>query len=204
MIGFLKGPEWALPVMSFIDENCIIFDSEEENKLAYMDIYAAFRMMVESLMELHLQDMGCTTEQFAQLCATCGSTNVGREVVEQILAVDDFVSFKKMMVKRNMELELESLKALQALSERLASGQGGTFPDDGSEEDSFERQLQVQDWSCPQQPVEMCRGKAGRAVGECVDNLHPPSLLMRTLPQLHEHAYQPGRLPNHHPLYKPN
>ena len=27
VLGFLKSPGWALPVMSFIDENCIVFDS---------------------------------------------------------------------------------------------------------------------------------------------------------------------------------
>lgn len=36
---FLKGPEWAVPVWDFIDDNCIVFDSEDENKLAYIDIF---------------------------------------------------------------------------------------------------------------------------------------------------------------------
>ena len=27
VLGFLKSPGWALPVMSFIDDNCIVFDS---------------------------------------------------------------------------------------------------------------------------------------------------------------------------------
>ena len=65
------------------------------------------------------------------------------EVLEQILAVDDFVSFKKMMVKRNMELELEAMKALQSLSARIAeegSGSGGEQEEPG--DDDFEAQLQ--------------------------------------------------------------
>ena len=32
---FLKGANWAVPVWDFIDDNCIVFDSEEENKLEY-------------------------------------------------------------------------------------------------------------------------------------------------------------------------
>ena len=56
-------------------------------------------------------------DAFAELCATYGTTDVGKEVLEQILAVDDFLSFKTMMVKRNMELELESLRALQELTD---------------------------------------------------------------------------------------
>ena len=56
--GFLRGPAWALPVMSFIDENCIIFDGDAEHKFAYTAIYEAFKELVDSLLEAHLQDIG--------------------------------------------------------------------------------------------------------------------------------------------------
>ena len=141
---FLKGPEWAVPVWDFIDDNCIVFDSEDENKLAYIDIFNAFREMVDSLLGMHLANMGCGAEDFAALCNQYSTTDAGREVLEQILAVDDFVSFKKMMVKRNMELELESLKALQNLSEKLEdeAANGEAPPPEQAEEDDFEAQLQ--------------------------------------------------------------
>ena len=70
---FLKGPDWAVPVWDFIDENCIIFDSEEENKLAYHDSFNLFREMVEGLLGMHLTDMGCSMDAFAELCATYGT-----------------------------------------------------------------------------------------------------------------------------------
>ena len=120
-------------------------DAEDENKLAYMDIYSAFRDMVDSLLEMHLEDLGVTAEQFAAVCEAAASQQVGMEVLEQILAVDDFVSFRKMMVKRNMELELEAMKALQLLSSRIAaegsSGGGGEQEVPG--EDDFEARLQL-------------------------------------------------------------
>ena len=47
---YLKGPEWAVPVWDFIDENCIVFDSEEENKMEYTSIFNLFREMVEHRM----------------------------------------------------------------------------------------------------------------------------------------------------------
>ena len=138
---FLKGPDWAVPVWDFIDENCIIFDSEEENKLAYHDSFNLFREMVEGLLGMHLTDMGCSMDAFAELCATYGTTDVGKEVLEQILAVDDFLSFKTMMVKRNMELELESLRALQELTDKVEGGETEQEPD--ADEDDFEAQLKV-------------------------------------------------------------
>ena len=109
-----------------------------------MDIYAAFRDMVDSLLEMHLEDMGVTGEQFAAVCEAAAQQQVGMEVLEQILAVDDFVSFKKMMVKRNMELELEAMKALQSLSTRIAAeGSGGGGEQEEPGEDDFEAQLQL-------------------------------------------------------------
>lgn len=35
IIGFLRSPRWKTPIMSFIDDKCICFDSEEENKLEF-------------------------------------------------------------------------------------------------------------------------------------------------------------------------
>lgn len=35
ILSFFHSAEWKLPIVSFIDENCIVFDSEDENKLEY-------------------------------------------------------------------------------------------------------------------------------------------------------------------------
>ena len=58
MTQFLKGPEWGMPVWDFIDENCIIFDGDAEHKFASTAIYEAFKELVDSLQEAHLQDIG--------------------------------------------------------------------------------------------------------------------------------------------------
>jgi hypothetical protein len=39
IIGFLRSPRWKTPVMSFLDDNCINFDNEEENKLEFTAIH---------------------------------------------------------------------------------------------------------------------------------------------------------------------
>lgn len=39
IINFLRSPRWKTPIMSFLDEYCIIFDSEDENKLEYTPIH---------------------------------------------------------------------------------------------------------------------------------------------------------------------
>lgn len=34
-----KAPSWEGPLQSFIDEKCIVFDNDDENKLAYTEIH---------------------------------------------------------------------------------------------------------------------------------------------------------------------
>jgi len=133
--GFLSSPGWALPVMSFIDENCVVFDDDDESQLAYTDIYGAFKEMVEMLLEMHLAAMGVTVEQFVGVVQKLAHTEAGRETVEQLLAVDDYQSFEKMMVKRNRELELEALKALESLSRRSAADAGAPAAEVGEVEE---------------------------------------------------------------------
>ena len=109
-----------------------------------MDIYTAFRDMVDSLLEMHLEELGVTGEQFAAVCEAAAQQQVGMEVLEQILAVDDFVSFKKMMVKRNMELEYESLRGLQSLSDQVEAGAPTELPADPDESDGeFEAEMKA-------------------------------------------------------------
>jgi len=39
ILQFLKSPGWKVPILSFIDERCVVFDSEEENKFSYTEIH---------------------------------------------------------------------------------------------------------------------------------------------------------------------
>lgn len=38
-LQFLASPGWKIPIMSFIDEKCYVFDADEENKLEYTKIH---------------------------------------------------------------------------------------------------------------------------------------------------------------------
>jgi hypothetical protein len=62
IIGFLRSPRWKTPVMSFLDEYCIQFDNEEENKLEFTSIHVQFKKLVEGLLEELMNDLGVTDE----------------------------------------------------------------------------------------------------------------------------------------------
>ncbi|KAK1940442.1 Cilia- and flagella-associated protein 36 [Phytophthora citrophthora] len=123
VLNLFRSPAWELPIMCFIDDNCASFDTDEENKFIYTELHLQFRELVETVLGSHLAEMGLTATDFATICekqrdseraAGCSvSDGVSADVVNQILAMDDFLSFKKLMVKRNLELELEAIKELR-------------------------------------------------------------------------------------------
>ena len=46
--------------MSFIDEHCIVFDSEDENKLEYTQIHGNFKKLVEEMLGELMAELGVT------------------------------------------------------------------------------------------------------------------------------------------------
>jgi hypothetical protein len=49
-----------------------------------------------------------------------------RKIFEQILIVDNFLVFKKLMVKRNKELEIEALKEMERIEKGGKPSTGGS------------------------------------------------------------------------------
>lgn len=51
-----------------------------------------------------MRDLGVTDEQFVKACEKASQNPVHQKIVDQILAVDNYLAFKKLMVKRNNEM----------------------------------------------------------------------------------------------------
>ena len=57
-----------------------------------------------------MKELGVTDEQFVQACEKASANPVHKKIVDQITAVDNFVAFKKLMVKRNMDFNQQVLE----------------------------------------------------------------------------------------------
>ncbi|GLC36117.1 hypothetical protein PLESTB_001378900 [Pleodorina starrii] len=123
VVEFLKGPMYINPLMSFIDERCLIFTPEEENKLEYTTCHNEFKDLVDRLLTDFLADLGVGPDDFYQTVAAAQETDqLTSFVVQTILTVDDFLMFKAMMVRRNIDLTTQVLEAVeQAWLESQAS-----------------------------------------------------------------------------------
>lgn len=96
-----------VPLLGFIDEKCIIFDTEEENKFEYSHIHEEFKHQVDAMLTEFLEELGVSPEDFLSVVQN-RSSGLNSFVVNSILVVDDFQLFKAMMVKRNMDLTKEA------------------------------------------------------------------------------------------------
>ena len=57
---------------------------------------------------------------FYEACASNRfKSDINKAVYDQMVAMDDFLTFKKLMVRRNMQLELEAVRAMQSANEML-------------------------------------------------------------------------------------
>jgi hypothetical protein len=81
------------------------------------DIHREFKEHIEALLSSNLGELGITPEFFFEACsAGRNSRDINRVVYDRMIAMDDFLTFKKIMVKRNMELQLETIRSMKALA----------------------------------------------------------------------------------------
>lgn len=59
-----------------------------------------------------IKDLGITEEQFVNACDAADKKEENKKIISQLLSVDDFIAFKKLMLQRNKELNERALKYL--------------------------------------------------------------------------------------------
>lgn len=110
-LQFLESDKFDAAVMDFIDEKCFYFENTEENKFVYTDIHNEFREHIEALISSNLGELGITTELFLDSCSKSrNNRDINQVVFERLTAIDDFQTFKKVMSKRNIELQIEAMQ----------------------------------------------------------------------------------------------
>ena len=69
---------------------------------------------MEDLLAELMAELGVTDEQFVAACdkASESGNPIHKKIVDQIMAVDNFLAFKRLMAKRNAELNEQALRML--------------------------------------------------------------------------------------------
>jgi len=111
VVSIMKSPTWVTPIAQFIDDWCGIFVDTEENELRFTTCHNAFKQLVNDLLVAHLLEVSITPEEFDRFCerGLADNTRLHRVLVEQLLCVDDFLTFKAMMARQNADLHREAI-----------------------------------------------------------------------------------------------
>lgn len=119
--AYFQSPRWQTPVQSFIESNCIYFEADRNNDNAEnRRIHKVFTKMIDKLMQTLLSEIGINQKQFIDACHKAKTNKNHWKIVKQILLVEDFHEFEKIMIKRNNELEKKAYSLmLQQEEERL-------------------------------------------------------------------------------------
>ncbi|KAF6320964.1 cilia and flagella associated protein 36 [Rhinolophus ferrumequinum] len=127
--GFLRSPDWTIPILDFVEQKCEVFDDEEESKLTYTEIHQEYRKLVEKLLESYFKEIGINEDQFQEACISpLAKTRTSQAILQPVLAAEDFTIFKAMMVQKNIEMQLQAIRIIQE--------RNGVLPDcltDGSD-----------------------------------------------------------------------
>ncbi|NXP48301.1 CFA36 protein, partial [Heliornis fulica] len=99
-----------------------VFDDEEESKLSYTEIYQEYQALVEKLLEDYLKEVGINEEKFQEAFSSpLAKTHTSQAILQTVLAAEDFRLFKKMMVQKNIEMQLQAI--------RIIKERNGVLPD---------------------------------------------------------------------------
>lgn len=127
-LQFLESDKFDAAVMDFVDEKCDVFTDDDENKFIYTDIHKEFCEHIESLITANLGELGITNELFLESCEKGRQgRDINTTVYERLTAMDDFQTFKKIMAKRNTELQLESIRTFKVNTPIPSAGKVSAF-----------------------------------------------------------------------------
>ncbi|CAE8705489.1 unnamed protein product [Polarella glacialis] len=108
VIQFMHSPTWNDPLNAFISEKCVMFDNfQDENKHEYVEVHNEFRGLIDNLLTAHLLQVDIQPEDFEKQILESDLAQDPRmqRVVSQLIAAEDFVSFKTMMLDHHIKMQ---------------------------------------------------------------------------------------------------
>ena len=96
---------------------CLVFEQDEDdaNEEEYAKIFDEYKNLVDKLLASHMEDLSISPEQFEEACKNAQgalSAKFHQTLFEQIWAANDYDIFKRMMIQRNIDLQLQALELL--------------------------------------------------------------------------------------------
>lgn len=100
MVEYFKSPAWTTEICDYIDDHCLIFggDVDTENSLEFTQIHKKFKKLIEKKLDVFCGEFGIEHTHFVQACSKISGNKQHSKCLEQLIAVENFILFKKMMI----------------------------------------------------------------------------------------------------------
>ncbi|KAL3102729.1 hypothetical protein niasHS_001291 [Heterodera schachtii] len=130
-INFLRSELWQIPINEFIEQRSIVFERDSNvvdvstSDDTYHILYGDYRNIVHDLLDAHCSDGGTTRDELMKTLKGIEQIkNLSQKeqlLLEPIVAAQDFDVFVPMMMRKNIELQLQALKMIEHLNGLLPS-----------------------------------------------------------------------------------
>ncbi|CAG2257497.1 cilia- and flagella-associated protein 36-like [Mytilus galloprovincialis] len=116
LLTFLGNPLFQVPVLTFMEANCIIFDPSIEDCKEYREQHTSYHDLINTLLDGFRKDSKLSHEDiinaFKEMNAKDDLKEIFQVIFEMVLAMDDFSMFVRIMTLKNIELQEQVLRMM--------------------------------------------------------------------------------------------
>uniref|UniRef100_A0A0K0DDF5 Cilia- and flagella-associated protein 36 n=1 Tax=Angiostrongylus cantonensis TaxID=6313 RepID=A0A0K0DDF5_ANGCA len=117
-LEFIDSPIWALPIANFIEHRSIVFDRQQGSITMYEKIHKEFTELVNTLTECFCADSSIPVDSLRQELKNAEADKLtirqkASTSLEPIAAAENFNVFVPMMMRKNVELQLQALQMIE-------------------------------------------------------------------------------------------
>jgi hypothetical protein len=110
ILNFVNCPVYRNDIEDFKETNCINFKGQEENSHQDFLLHKAYVKLLEEKVDYLIALLDISEDQFIRASMCIYADKRYRNFVEELFSAEDFAFFKKMMHKKNRQLERELRK----------------------------------------------------------------------------------------------
>ncbi|KAI0220419.1 Cilia- and flagella-associated protein 36 [Lamellibrachia satsuma] len=118
LLCYLGDPVFQIPVRTFMDEHCLIFDPSIEPGEEHHIVHTRYKRLIDTLLDSLCKDSGITLdegiESINKMSETPDIRDVFHVLFEQVAAANDFNIFLPVMIKRNIMIQEQVLLMIMA------------------------------------------------------------------------------------------
>lgn len=130
LLCFLGNPFFQVPVLTFMEAKCLIFDPSIEDSDEYKKVHKEYKAVIQKLLDAFMKDTGISHDQIISALNDMNKKQDIKEMFqslfEQFFAAEDYGIFVRLMIQKNIELQQQALAMIMqmqgALPESLKDG----------------------------------------------------------------------------------